>query len=98
MSKSLILVLATGSQLLTLALKDFEGRVGVVDAYLHVQVSNTDAIGFYMRRGFHIAQTLQNYYRRIQPAHAVLLRKPFQEAQAQEPKAQTLLARQPLPK
>lgn len=60
-----------------MALLDVEGRQDVAEAYLHVQVSNTEAIDFYVKRGFHVAGTLKNYYKRIQPAHAVLLIRPF---------------------
>ncbi len=61
--------------MLELALAEAEERRDVTEAYLHVQVSNTEAVDFYVKRGFYVAETLQNYYRRIQPAHAVVLRK-----------------------
>jgi ribosomal protein S18 acetylase RimI-like enzyme len=51
----------------------------VVDAYLHVQTSNEEAIRFYQRAGFQIAETLMGYYRknRLSPPDAYILRKPL---------------------
>lgn len=46
-----------------------------MEVYLHVQTSNEDAIRFYRERGFQEAGIVQNYYRRIDPPHAVILSK-----------------------
>ncbi len=48
-----------------------------MDAYLHVQTSNEEAIRFYQRAGFEIAETLLGYYRknRLNPPDAYILRK-----------------------
>jgi ribosomal protein S18 acetylase RimI-like enzyme len=45
----------------------------VVLARLHVQVSNTDAIRFYEKHGFKVVETVENYYLRTEPRHAVVL-------------------------
>jgi ribosomal protein S18 acetylase RimI-like enzyme len=47
----------------------------VTEAYLHVQTSNDEAIQFYKRFGFEIGEVIQNYYTRIDPPHAVILKK-----------------------
>lgn len=44
------------------------------EAYLHVQQGNDDALRFYARHGFEVGETVENYYRRIDPPHAVVLR------------------------
>lgn len=46
----------------------------VTEAYLHVQVSNADALGFYLSQGFVECETIENYYKNIEPPHARLLR------------------------
>ena len=46
----------------------------VKEAYLHVQTSNDEAIEFYKRFGFEVGEVLENYYTRIDPPHAVILR------------------------
>ncbi|CAG0883910.1 unnamed protein product [Cyprideis torosa] len=43
--------------------------------FLHVQVSNDDAINFYKYFGFEIVETKQDYYKYIQPTHAHVLEK-----------------------
>ena len=49
-----------------------------VDVYFplrHVQVSNDDALEFYQKFGFTIVDTKEQYYKRIDPPHAFVLRK-----------------------
>ncbi|EPQ31572.1 uncharacterized protein PFL1_00905 [Pseudozyma flocculosa PF-1] len=41
--------------------------------YLHVQTSNDEARAFYEKLGFKVTQTIDSYYRRIQPASAWVL-------------------------
>jgi len=45
----------------------------VTSVHLHVQVNNHDAIKFYEKSGFKIAEIIKDYYIRIQPRDAVLL-------------------------
>lgn len=49
----------------------------VVLARLHVQVSNVDAIRFYEKHGFKVVETIENYYLRTEPRHAVVLELSF---------------------
>ena len=41
----------------------------------HVQVSNDDAKELYQKFGFHIVDTKEQYYKRIDPPHAFVLQK-----------------------
>ena len=51
----------------------------IVDAYLHVQTNNDDAIAFYKRFGFVTDQVVQNYYKRLDPSDAVILKLDLKE-------------------
>jgi hypothetical protein len=44
---------------------------------LPLQTSNEEAIKFYSRAGFQVGETIKHYYRRIEPPHAVVLRRVF---------------------
>jgi len=43
--------------------------------YLHVQEGRDDAVAFYKKHGFEEGETVQNYYKRADPPHAIILRK-----------------------
>ena len=45
----------------------------------HVQINNEDAIKFYERFGFEIVEKKENYYKRIEPADAYVLKKYFKK-------------------
>jgi N-alpha-acetyltransferase 50 len=45
--------------------------------YLHVQVNNEVAINFYKRFYFEIVEKKEQYYKRIEPADAYVLKKTF---------------------
>lgn len=49
---------------------------------LKCQVNNEEAIRFYGRYGFEVAETIAGYYKRLDPPDAVLLRKRLQPAAA----------------
>ena len=54
--------------------------VSVHSIYLHVQVSNEDALAFYQKSGFRIVATEQSYYKRITPSDAYLLERVINRA------------------
>jgi len=68
---------AAGFQLLRQTLEAAQSDPNIVEAYLHVQTSNEEAIRFYQRAGFELAETLPGYYRknRLRPPDAYILRK-----------------------
>ena len=66
-----------GSRLLQIILQLASLDPAVSEAYLHVHVVNHDAFDFYARWGFQHGGIVENYYRRIEPRHAVILRKPL---------------------
>lgn len=47
----------------------------VVDVYLHVQEGNEDALRFYKGYGFEVKEKLVGYYKRIEPADCLIIRK-----------------------
>lgn len=51
----------------------------VLVAYLHVHVSNEDAIRFYVTRGFRRDGIAEHYYCRLKPPHAVILSKQLRD-------------------
>ncbi|KAL6042725.1 N-alpha-acetyltransferase 50 [Balamuthia mandrillaris] len=58
--------LGIGNQLLEFVIEQCKKReVGSV--YLHVQISNEDALAFYKRYDFEVIRTIENYYKRIDP-------------------------------
>jgi len=57
--------------------KNKDGELSTVDEItLHVQISNKDAMNFYIKGfGFERGEMVGNYYRRIDPPHCYVLRK-----------------------
>lgn len=47
--------------------------------FLHVQINNESAIKFYQNFGFEIVETKKQYYKKIQPTDAYVLRKTFHD-------------------
>merc|ERR1711908_16030 len=68
-----------GSKLLAEVMSNVARKIGdlgnVSEIYLHVQISNEEAIAFYKKFGFDVGEQIDNYYKRIDPPHAVVLRK-----------------------
>lgn len=56
-------------------------KKGIDNIYLHVQTNNTAAIEFYQKSGFEIVDTKQDYYNRIEPSSAFVLRKQLSQQQ-----------------
>jgi len=67
--------LGLGAKLLEYALSICAKRPEVEEIYLHVQVNNEQAINFYKKFGFEIINTIQNYYKRIDPPDCFVLQK-----------------------
>ncbi|PAV59367.1 hypothetical protein WR25_21410 [Diploscapter pachys] len=66
----------------TLLLQYIEKRahqLSLGSVQLHVQVSNEDAISFYLKRGYRVVKEVKDYYRRIIPPHAYLMEKDIEK-------------------
>ena len=63
-----------GTRLLKHALNEGSADEYIKDAYLHVQTNNDDAIAFYKRFGFVEDVVVRNYYKRLDPPDAVILK------------------------
>jgi ribosomal protein S18 acetylase RimI-like enzyme len=64
-----------GSELLGAALEAAAKQPEIKEVYLHVWTANEDALRFYRRHGFEVAETLKGYYRGISPPDCHILRK-----------------------
>ena len=47
----------------------------ILEVYLHVQTSNSEARDFYLANGFDQTETILNYYKRIEPPDCFVLKK-----------------------
>ena len=65
---------AIGTRLLRHALNEGSKDAFLTHAYLHVQTNNADAIAFYERFGFEEDGVARNYYKRLEPPDAVILK------------------------
>jgi len=72
--------LGIGYKLLQYTLDLCKKRPEIQDIYLHVQVNNDQAINFYKKFGFEIKETIQNYYKRIEPPDCYVLQKSLKAA------------------
>lgn len=66
---------AIGTHLLRRVLDSLPRYPSVREVYLHVQTSNQEAVGFYKEHGFGVEETIENYYKRIDPPDCYVLRK-----------------------
>eukprot|EP00898_Chlorokybus_atmophyticus_P000485 jgi/Chlat1/1437/Chrsp12S01993 len=64
-----------GTRLLSNCLELCKEDPNIEDAYLHVQTNNEEAITFYKKFGFAIADLIRNYYKRIEPPDCYVLSK-----------------------
>lgn len=54
---------------------DYASKRSIDNIYLHVQINNAGAIEFYQKFGFQVVDTKEDYYKRIEPSSALVLRK-----------------------
>lgn len=64
-----------GSRLLEQSLSEACQDSNIQEAYLHVQTNNAEAIRFYKQFGFVLGEVVANYYKRLTPPDAVILRR-----------------------
>ncbi|EJD52576.1 acyl-CoA N-acyltransferase [Auricularia subglabra TFB-10046 SS5] len=69
--------LGLGARCLTQVLEaaDAATKPRIKAIYLHVQVSNEHARGFYEHHGFRVAERVENYYKKIEPRDAWVLER-----------------------
>lgn len=70
-----------GSMMLRHILDRCEKDGNLESVYLHVQISNEDAIKFYEKFGFSVVEKKENYYKRIEPADAFVLKKMLKKSE-----------------
>lgn len=63
---------------------DYASKKGIDYIYMHVQSNNTGAIEFYQKFGFEIVDTREDYYKKIEPSSALVLKKQMQPQHQQE--------------
>ena len=71
---SCILVHVAGSRLLDKCLLEAKQDDNIKEAYLHVQANNEEAMRFYRLFNFAVGKTIPNYYKKLDPPDAVVLR------------------------
>eukprot|EP00992_Anisonema_acinus_P006377 TRINITY_DN20412_c0_g1_i1.p1 TRINITY_DN20412_c0_g1~~TRINITY_DN20412_c0_g1_i1.p1 ORF type:complete len:169 (+),score=33.47 TRINITY_DN20412_c0_g1_i1:50-556(+) len=67
--------LKIGTALLEKILSKAAEEPNIREVHLHVQTTNDEALAFYKGFGFEVVDEVKNYYRRIEPPDALLLRK-----------------------
>ncbi|XP_063716883.1 N-alpha-acetyltransferase 50-like [Symsagittifera roscoffensis] len=67
--------LGVGTVMLEHVFKLCEKFPDVEAVYLHVQLGNDSALEFYKKEGFEITNTVEGYYKRIEPSSAYVLEK-----------------------
>ncbi|GBG27938.1 N-alpha-acetyltransferase 50 [Hondaea fermentalgiana] len=56
-------------------------KLGAAGIFLHVWTENPDGIDFYVRKfGFEKKETIEGYYKRLEPSSCILLEKSFPSA------------------
>lgn len=67
--------LGIGSKLLESILELCQQTHDIDEVYLHVQINNEEALALYKKFDFKIQETIQNYYKHIDPPDCYLLSK-----------------------
>ena len=67
--------LSVGSALLESVLRSGIRHYGVTSIYAHVWEANEDALAWYRKRGFVVGELVTDYYRKLRPAGARLVRR-----------------------
>ncbi|KAI9323684.1 N-alpha-acetyltransferase 50, NatE catalytic subunit [Dichotomocladium elegans] len=67
--------LGLGSKLLSHILDYAAKHVEYSSIYLHAQVNNEAAVEFYKKHGFEVVEVQKNYYEKLDPKDAYVLRK-----------------------
>lgn len=52
-------------------------QVNVTEIYLHVWCANQGAIEFYRQSGFEQGETIEGYYKKLNPPNCVVFKKPL---------------------
>eukprot|EP00053_Salpingoeca_punica_P005588 m.55441 g.55441 ORF g.55441 m.55441 type:complete len:165 (+) comp13313_c0_seq1:117-611(+) len=68
--------LGVGTLMLNHVLSLAKADSSIASIYLHVQISNTDAVEFYKKHGFTIKETIPDYYKKTSPTEAYVLSRP----------------------
>eukprot|EP01025_Chloroclados_australasicus_P059418 TRINITY_DN7512_c0_g1_i2.p1 TRINITY_DN7512_c0_g1~~TRINITY_DN7512_c0_g1_i2.p1 ORF type:complete len:170 (+),score=12.84 TRINITY_DN7512_c0_g1_i2:115-624(+) len=74
--------MGVGHRLLQRCLKIAQSEQTLEEAYLHVQINNEEAIRFYKNYLFEACEVIQNYYKKLDPPDAVVLRRQFTSSDA----------------
>lgn len=69
------LKLVLGTKLLNWVFDYAKRKPEIDEIYLHVQINNEAALNFYKKFGFEVAETIQGYYKKIEPSDCYLLTK-----------------------
>eukprot|EP01026_Neomeris_dumetosa_P019917 TRINITY_DN1803_c0_g1_i1.p2 TRINITY_DN1803_c0_g1~~TRINITY_DN1803_c0_g1_i1.p2 ORF type:complete len:172 (+),score=16.19 TRINITY_DN1803_c0_g1_i1:87-602(+) len=69
--------MGVGRRLLQRCLRIVQTDRNLEEVYLHVQVNNEKAISFYKHFDFEVCEKVENYYKKLDPPDAVILRKQF---------------------
>ncbi|CAO3671865.1 unnamed protein product [Rhizopus stolonifer] len=67
--------LGLGKRMVEYILEQAELSNDISKVYLHVQVTNTEALEFYKKSTFELIETQKDYYKNIEPRDAYLLSK-----------------------
>ena len=69
------------SKLLNHIMQNAQKDPSVTEVYLHVQTSNDHARDFYLSHGFENVDVATNYYTRVEPPDAFILRKAVEHSE-----------------